>query len=152
MALCERGDAGRLSDHWHSPRRWVVIRQFYASVMEQILAGERIDVNASEIPAFMTPIERAVWGEIRANGLAFYPQFPVGRRFVDFGDPINQVAIEVDGKNYHTAEGDAQKDAELAALGWYVYRIPGRDALAPSDWLEKLFAELADRSLEQEGN
>jgi hypothetical protein len=60
--------------------------------------------------------------------MVMYPQYPVGRYFVDFANPAAKVAIECDGKRWHTdKERDAQRQGEIEALGWVVYRISGRD-------------------------
>ncbi|WP_158641833.1 hypothetical protein [Candidatus Glomeribacter gigasporarum] len=34
-------------------------------------------------------------------------------------------ALECDGAAYHDAEKDTQRDTELKAMGWTVYRAPG---------------------------
>ncbi len=74
----------------------------------------------------MTPIEESVWGHIRDANVVMYPQYPVGRFFVDFGNPVAKVAIECDGYAYHLdKEKDAERDMALSDLGWVVYRIPG---------------------------
>lgn len=130
-----------ISAVWDSPKRWNAIRDYYASVLQEIMRGERIDVYASGLGNHMTPIERAIWNDIRVHGLPFYPQYPVGRRFVDFGDPVGRIAIEVDGAAYHTPDGDAQKDSELRADGWSVVRITGRDALRHENPLAELLPE-----------
>lgn len=76
----------------------------------------------------MSPIEAALWCDIRAVGVVLYPQYPVGRRFVDFGNPVAKVAIECDGAAWHVdAEADAQRQREIESKGWTVYRITGRD-------------------------
>lgn len=76
-------------------------------------------------PSLFTPIEAALWVDIRCAGLAMWPQLPVGRYFVDFGNPVARVAIECDGAKYHDAQKDAARDAEMSRLGWTVLRIPG---------------------------
>lgn len=76
-------------------------------------------------PSLFTPIEAALWVDIRCAGLAMWPQFPVGRYFVDFGNPAAKVAIECDGAKFHDAQKDASRDAELNKLGWTVLRVPG---------------------------
>lgn len=73
----------------------------------------------------MTPIESAVWEAIRNRALPFWPQFPVGRFFLDFGCPMARVGVECDGAEFHDPVKDAARDAELALLGWTIYRIPG---------------------------
>jgi very-short-patch-repair endonuclease len=77
--------------------------------------------------SLMTPIEAAMWDELRSEGLPFWPQFPVGKYMVDFGDPVRRIAIECDGKEFHQDyKKDARRDAEIESLGWSVHRISGR--------------------------
>lgn len=77
-------------------------------------------------PSIFTPIEYALWFDIRGRGLDLWPQLPVGRFFVDFGNPVAKVAIECDGKAFHQDKAkDAARDQELEAMGWDVIRIPG---------------------------
>lgn len=84
----------------------------------------------------MTPIESALWHDIRAVDIVMYPQFPVGRFFVDFGNPAVKVAIECDGERWHLDNAkDAKRDEELAVLGWRVYRITGRNCLTDTEEL-----------------
>lgn len=78
----------------------------------------------------MTPIESAMWHEIRSEGLPFWPQFPVGKYMVDFADPIRKIAIECDGAAYHDSSKDGLRDKALEQMGWTTYRIPGRDCFA----------------------
>ncbi len=80
----------------------------------------------------LTPIEHALWFDIRAESAVLYPQFPVGRYFVDFGNPVAKVAIECDGAAWHQdAEKDAERQRHIEALGWTVYRITGSDCKKP---------------------
>ncbi|MEK6884412.1 MAG: DUF559 domain-containing protein [Nanoarchaeota archaeon] len=76
-----------------------------------------------------TPIEEAMWMNIRTFGKCpMYPQYPVRKYFVDFGNPVVKVAIECDGKQYHTdKEKDLNRDKALLEAGWMVYRINGAD-------------------------
>lgn len=111
---------------------WNKIRAFYAEHMATILAGDRWEWA---IPAYsweecgginMTPIENWLWADIRNANAVLYPQFPVGRFFVDFANPVAKVAIECDGYEYHLDRGkDHDRDVELGDMGWSVYRIPG---------------------------
>lgn len=78
-----------------------------------------------------TPIESALWSDIRAEDLVMYPQLPVGRYFVDFGNPVEKVAIECDGFQWHLDKArDAARQREIEALGWTVYRISGADCFS----------------------
>lgn len=82
----------------------------------------------------LTPIEQALWHDIRAERLVLYPQYPVGRFFVDFGNPVWQVAVECDGARWHVdAEKDADRQQQIEALGWSVYRITGRDCMTDAE-------------------
>lgn len=86
-----------------------------------------------EVGISMSPIEAALWFDIRLASVVLYPQWPVGRYFVDFANPAAKVAIECDGKAWHTdAHRDAQRQREIEALGWTVYRIGGADCLRDS--------------------
>lgn len=78
----------------------------------------------------MTPIEAWLWGDIRDANAVFYPQYPVGRFFVDFANPRAKVAIECDGKAYHRdVEKDLARQREIEAMGWRVYRISGKQCM-----------------------
>ena len=80
----------------------------------------------------MTPIEENVWSDIRKFSVPLYPQVPVGQYFVDFGNPWEKVAIEVDGKEWHmNKEKDDKRQKEIESMGWAVYRIPGKDTYTP---------------------
>lgn len=73
-----------------------------------------------------TPIEREAWMSIRTKGgIIMYPQYPVLNFHVDFGNPYLKIALEIDGKAFHDAERDYQRDFQLKEIGWKVYRIPG---------------------------
>ena len=85
----------------------------------------------------LTPIERALWLDIRAESLVLYPQYPVGRFFVDFGNPVLKVAIECDGERWHLdAAKDADRQAQIESLGWSVYRISGKGCLTDHECVE----------------
>jgi len=75
--------------------------------------------------AIFTPIEYDAWCEIRDANLPMWPQLPVGRFFVDFGNPVAKVALECDGKEWHDAAKDAERDEILRKMGWRVLRVTG---------------------------
>lgn len=97
------------------------------------------DINWGNL---FTPIEESMWHHIRSFGKCpMYPQFPVRKYFVDFGNPIVKVAIECDGKAYHTDKTkDLNRDKSLLEAGWMVYRINGADC----NRICKEFYELSD--------
>lgn len=86
-----------------------------------------------------TPIEAAAWSDIRYAGIPLWPQLPVGRFFVDFGNPVAKVALECDGAAWHQDSAkDEARDQELRNMGWRVYRASGSvcnvDFERPEDW------------------
>ena len=110
---------------------------FYRKAKAEIIAKpdawgiDPYEVRWSEV---FTPIEMAIWHEIRRAGLVFYPQLPVGAAFVDFGNPFHKIAIECDGKDYHLDKlKDKRRDEMLARRGWQVFRITGADCLTDGD-------------------
>lgn len=116
--------AGDMSGYWNG------IRTVWAQNMPAVLSGEPNPYFVDWTLIF-TPIEDAVWGDIRCSGLNFFPQIPVGRRFVDFGNPIKKVGIECDGAAYHDVERDTARDLELREHGWTIYHLTGRECLEP---------------------
>lgn len=111
--------------------RFAKIRAHYQRELPRMMAHYRetgrvyFDPYRLDFTRDMTPIEDAVWGDIRCAALPFYPQIPALNYFLDFADPFKQIAIECDGKEWHDAEKDAKRDARLMEIGWTVYRIPG---------------------------
>lgn len=110
--------------------RFALYRKNYR--MKQILVdaglsswGHSDPYQIADWATIFTPIESALWYDIRAKSMSLWPQFPVGRFFVDFGNPVAKIAVECDGKKWHDAEKDAARDAELREMGWTVYRLPG---------------------------
>ena len=76
----------------------------------------------------LTPIEKNVWSDIRRIGLPFYPQYPIGKYFVDFADPVKKIVIECDGREWHqNIEKDLKRQGEIERMGWVVIRILGRE-------------------------
>jgi len=102
------------------PGRWAAIRKIY-----KLQEGQGYSPYFVDWGLIFTPIESDAWHYIRLYGLPMYPQFPVGRYFVDFGDPDRRIAIECDGAAFHDADKDKKRDAELLEMGWRVFRFPG---------------------------
>jgi hypothetical protein len=118
--------------------KWDYIEHFYAENKSRILAEPAnewaIDPYSWTPFIQLTPIEEWLWGDIRAANAVFYPQYPVGGFFVDFANPVAQVAIECDGAAYHQDKAkDAARDEKLANLGWHVYRISGSQCRTECD-------------------
>ena len=108
------------------------LRSFYKQALPEILeAGAAewgIDPYEVDWDSLFTPIERALWHDIRAVDIVMYPQYPILGYFVDFANPVAKVCIECDGAQWHTdKEKDARRQQQIQAHGWTVYRISGRD-------------------------
>lgn len=108
-----------------------LVRRAYEAMTPELMAAERwIDPYFVDWTPAFTPIESAMWSLIRSQEHPFYPQFPVGRFFVDFGDPHRRIAIECDGRQWHSSaeaqERDYARDRALLDLGWKVVRFSGR--------------------------
>lgn len=114
------------------------LRQFYRLALPQILeAGSNewgIDPYEVDWISIFTPIELALWHDIRAADLVMYPQYPIKGYFVDFANPAAKVCIECDGSQWHQdTEKDAIRQRNIEAQGWTMYRITGRACKTDSD-------------------
>ena len=103
----------------------------YKAYRTEILEAGRSEwgVDPYEWECFtdMTPIESDLWACIRAVDAVFYPQYPIGRFFADFCNPVAGVVIECDGAQWHQdAEKDAKRQAAIEEAGFTVYRITGK--------------------------
>src|SRR3954447_4113192 len=93
-----------------------LVRRLYRELEPRILDAARS--NSQICPYSVSwddfwrtsPPEFGAWWSIRSYGLPLYPQYPVGRWFVDFGDPYRKIALEVDGAEHHDIEADSQRD------------------------------------------
>lgn len=123
---------------WQS--KFSVIRAAYKYRLPSILAAARTghSINPNIVTWEFSPIEDNAWGQIRALGLPFYPQFPVLDHFADFADPFRKIAIELDGKKFHDKKRDDVRDSRMRKEGWEIHRITGRIA---SRYLEDVFVE-----------
>jgi len=73
-----------------------------------------------------SPIEQALWRELKDYGLYLIPQYQIGKYRVDFALPEYRLIIECDGKEWHRdKEKDKIRDNELGEKGWTVMRIEG---------------------------
>jgi very-short-patch-repair endonuclease len=114
--------------------RWQSIRAFYEAWSSLIIAAPNewacapYDWECAGV--HMTPIEIALWSDIRMEGGVFYPQYPVGRFLVDFANPGKKVVLECDGAAYHLDRAkDLARDEALRADGWAVYRFTGSECM-----------------------
>lgn len=138
LVMAERAEfAQRIVETKSLSERCNALLAYYRHAKGEIVAagnGWGIDPHEVRWGEVFTPIEAAMWHELRRADLPFYPQLPVGKAFVDFGNPHHKIAIECDGKEFHLDRmKDRQRDAVLAARGWRVLRITGADCLAEGD-------------------
>lgn len=133
LAIRNRFDFDRVNGLMDRSTFFKTVKNYYETKQKEVDAGFcagwthfHIDPYESGICDCLTPIERRVWSDIRDHRLPLFPQFPVGKYFVDFGNPEHCIAVECDGYQWHQdKEKDQRRDAELARLGWRVVRIPG---------------------------
>lgn len=103
----------------------------YRLVRSEILEAGRsewgVDPYEWECFSRMSPIEKKLWEAIRSADAVFYPQFPIGRFFADFCNPVAGVVIECDGAMWHQDEKkDAAHQKAIELEGFIVYRITGK--------------------------
>lgn len=76
-----------------------------------------------------SPIERRLYDVLNARGEYVRTQVPCGKYRIDIALPVYHIAIECDGKQYHSTPSqkahDRRKNAYLKANGWKVLRFPG---------------------------
>jgi len=113
----------------HKPN-WSAIRGHYKWLTPKILQSPRnewaCDPYAWCEVATLTPIEDHFWCEVRSIDAVVYPQYPIGKHFVDFANPVAKVVFECDGAAFHLdQEKDDRRDLELVEKGWTVYRVAG---------------------------
>ncbi len=128
------GDAVR--EKSGTPDKWSLIRKLYAECMPDIMAAGKyrgIDPYFTDWVKLFTPIEDDAWQSIRGYGVPFYPQFPVLNYFIDFGNPVRRIGLELDGAQWHDRDRDLVRDRRLYDEGWTIFRIPGRQTKVSYD-------------------
>jgi very-short-patch-repair endonuclease len=107
------------------------IKEAWDSKWPEFLKTYQETGNMSNDPYFFivefTPIEEAMWQDLRGSGMPFYPQFPVLKYFIDFACPFLKIAVECDGKQWHSREKDEKRELELAWEGWTIFRVTGAE-------------------------
>ncbi|MBF0706785.1 DUF559 domain-containing protein (plasmid) [Alkalihalobacillus hwajinpoensis] len=77
-----------------------------------------------------SPIERRLYDALVFNDYYVETQYTVGKYRIDLAIPPLKLAIECDGKEYHSfphqKENDRRKDKYLRSEGWKVLRFTGR--------------------------
>lgn len=80
---------------------------------------------------FASPLERLFWQEASPLIPSLTPQHPVAKYYADFAIPEKQIAIEIDGHDFHKTKEhrtrDAQRDRTFTEQGWTVLRFTGTE-------------------------
>jgi very-short-patch-repair endonuclease len=105
-------------------------QQFESNIIQCTSKGQWHVSYPFDWASSFSEAEFQAWCVIRSTARCFlYPQYPVGKYFVDFGNPLHLVALEVDGKEFHKdKEKDIRRDKELLELGWKTFRVTGAEA------------------------
>ncbi|WP_245596765.1 endonuclease domain-containing protein [Shimazuella kribbensis] len=78
-----------------------------------------------------SPIERKLYNLLKQKGYRLKTQVPCGKYFIDIAIPRYKLAIECDGKAYHSSpeqkRHDERKNRYLRKNGWSVLRFSGSD-------------------------
>jgi len=99
----------------------------------------RKDANAPEAVAWDTL--RA----LRKYGFAVRRQHPISRFIADFAIVKSKIVIEIDGGVHRLASVqalDAERDTQLAALGWRVLRVTPETAMSKDRFMALIQQEL----------
>lgn len=83
--------------------------------------------------------ELAIWNELgrwpmwNLNTTLLVPQFKIGRYYVDFALPDLKLAVEIDGRKYHSERDvfvrDRQRQRVIEKAGWRVVRFAALETL-----------------------
>lgn len=77
---------------------------------------------------WMSPIEAQLYEAMRHEGLDPVPQYCVEGYYVDFAFPDVMIAVEADGREFHSGERrqrDKKRDWIIRRAGWTVKRFYG---------------------------
>jgi very-short-patch-repair endonuclease len=103
--------------------------------------------RARALRSVTTAVEVRLWHRLRdrrLGGFKFVRQAPLGRYYVDFLCREARLVVELDGSQHAENPNDRQRDADLAALGYRVFRVWNNDISGRLDnVLERLLLELA---------
>ena len=77
---------------------------------------------------YLTSLEKQAWDTLEELDIEYVSQYPTHSGFIiDFAIVDKKIAIEVDGKKWHSSKGarkhDRFKDYQLKREGWRVIRI-----------------------------
>jgi very-short-patch-repair endonuclease len=105
---------------------------------KNIIPGQRVTKEkldrARELRREMTPAEKILWNELRANklGVHFRRQQVIAGFIVDFYCHKTDLVIELDGSVHdgiEQKENDAERDKALGEMGLRVFRFRNEDVI-----------------------
>lgn len=109
---------------------FVLIPLYY--LLDHIRSPEFADVSYVDNQRLKceSPIEVRLYGALTTRGYYVTTQVPCGKYRIDIALPQYKLAIECDGKAYHSSPAqkahDSRKNAYLRKNGWKVLRFSGR--------------------------
>lgn len=113
---------------------FIVISSFIIlSIIFMMIDLKRVDKKTPYRPGGIhdceSYIERRLYNALVYNGYTVHTQVPCGSYRIDLALPAYRVAIECDGKAYHSTPQqkahDRRKNAYLRRHGWKVLRFSG---------------------------
>lgn len=110
-------------------------------------------IGATRKKAFESPMEERFFEEAKRQGIALTLQHPIGPYRADFVvEPVRyyKIAVEVDGRDYHSDEDavcrDYERDWYFMEHGWVVFRVRGRQVnRQPRQVVERLRRVMSQR-------
>ena len=115
--------------------------------VKNIVRGQKVSAKrlsrAKELRREMTPAEKILWKELRANklnGLHFRRQQVVHGYFADFYCHQQELIVEVDGDIHDLQEEyDAERELYLVSLGFRIIRFKNEEVMKNlNDVLKKI--------------
>jgi very-short-patch-repair endonuclease len=105
--------------------------------VKNIVRGQKVSVKtlvrAKELHRELTPAEKILWKEIKANklsGLHFRRQQIIHGYFADFYCHQHELVVELDGDIHDfQKEYDAEREAYLISLGFRVIRFKNEEVM-----------------------
>lgn len=102
---------------------------------------QAFDGFLNTLPECESPIEEQFYAKAKLLGLVLVPQYEIisdGHKFrADFAIPSKDIAIEIDGHEYHKTKeqrtSDAKRERALQKEGWQVIRFTGSEVFANCD-------------------
>lgn len=105
-----------------------------------------------------SPIEESIYQELLKYNLTPIPQYQIGSFFIDLAFPEIKLAIEADGKEYHSSpeqkKRDNYREDRIKSQGWTFERFEGslihrhKDYIAAKIALKYFYNQLSEEKRE----